>query len=368
MLNFLRDIFCIKMATIKPQKIHSIHVLRGVAIIMIVFSHCLGVFKNSNLIANSYLFSFLNLFAFNFTTFFVLIAGFLFQHLTYKYKVREYYLSKFKTVVCPYISVSIFCFFYFHYQSLSSLPFFSFTEPSAFGSIAKMMFTGTQLLPLWFMPMIIMVFAISPLLYFWSQKSLIVIGLISMFWVVMFTKPDYTKPLLNLLHYGPVYLTGMMIKQNYEKIIQLVKDNLLLVIFFFGLCFFIPFAYRYLDHLCVEKLYYDTLQKIILFILSLYFLDALNHKNDEGKTYKFFSFMANVSFPIYFIHEIIVIFLETQLVNSPFGYIIKTDNGQLASLGAISFLICTLAISILVAYIIKLLFNDKAKYLIGGNR
>ncbi|WP_186278113.1 acyltransferase family protein [Gilliamella apicola] len=356
------------MATIKPQKIHSIHVLRGVAIIMIVFSHCLGVFKNSNLIANSYLFSFLNLFAFNFTTFFVLIAGFLFQHLTYKYKVREYYLSKFKTVVCPYISVSIFCFFYFHYQSLSSLPFFSFTEPSAFGSIAKMMFTGTQLLPLWFMPMIIMVFAISPLLYFWSQKSLIVIGLISMFWVVMFTKPDYTKPLLNLLHYGPVYLTGMMIKQNYEKIIQLVKDNLLLVIFFFGLCFFIPFAYRYLDHLCVEKLYYDTLQKIILFILSLYFLDALNHKNDEGKTYKFFSFMANVSFPIYFIHEIIVIFLETQLVNSPFGYIIKTDNGQLASLGAISFLICTLAISILVAYIIKLLFNDKAKYLIGGNR
>ena len=250
------------MATIKPQKIHSIHVLRGVAIIMIVFSHCLGVFKNSNLIANSYLFSFLNLFAFNFTTFFVLIAGFLFQHLTYKYKVKEYYLSKFKTVVCPYISVSIFCFFYFHYQSLSSLPFYSFTEPSAFGSIAKMMLTGTQLLPLWFMPMIIMVFAISPLLYSWSQKSLIVIGLISMFWVVMFTKPDYTKPLLNLLHYGPVYLTGMMIKQNYEKIMQLVKNNLLLVIFFFGLCFFIPFAYRYLDHLCVEKLYYDTLQKI----------------------------------------------------------------------------------------------------------
>ncbi|WP_158092457.1 MULTISPECIES: acyltransferase [unclassified Gilliamella] len=356
------------MATIKPQKIHSIHVLRGVAIIMIVFSHCLGVFKNSNLIANSYLFSFLNLFAFNFTTFFVLIAGFLFQHLTYKYKVKEYYLSKFKTVVCPYISVSIFCFFYFHYQSLSSLPFYSFTEPSAFGSIAKMMLTGTQLLPLWFMPMIIMVFAISPLLYSWSQKSLIVIGLISMFWVVMFTKPDYTKPLLNLLHYGPVYLTGMMIKQNYEKIMQLVKNNLLLVIFFFGLCFFIPFAYRYLDHLCVEKLYYDTLQKIILFILALYFLDDLNHKNNEGKTYKFFSFMANVSFPIYFIHEIIVIFLETQLVNSPFGYIIKTDNGQLASLGAISFLICTLAISILVAYIIKLVFNDKAKYLIGGNR
>ena len=189
-----------------------------------------------------------------------------------------------------------------------------------------------------------------------------------MFWVVMFTKPDYTKPLLNLLHYGPVYLTGMMIKQNYEKIMQLVKNNLLLVIFFFGLCFFIPFAYRYLDHLCVEKLYYDTLQKIILFILALYFLDGLNHKNNEGKTYKFFSFMANVSFPIYFIHEIIVIFLETQLVNSPFGYIIKTDNGQLASLGAISFLICTLAISILVAYIIKLVFNDKAKYLIGGNR
>ena len=356
------------MATVKPQKIHSIHVLRGVAIIMIVFSHCLGVFKNSNLIANSYLFSFLNLFAFNFTTFFVLIAGFLFQHLTYKYKVKEYYLSKFKTVVCPYISVSIFCFLYFHYQSLSSLPFFSSTEPSALGSIVKMMLTGTQLLPLWFMPMIIMIFAISPLLYSWSQKSLIVIGLISMFWVVMFTKPDYTRPLLNLLHYGPVYLTGMMIKQNYEKIMQLVKDNLLLVIFFFGLCFCIPFAYRYVDYLGVEKLYYDTLQKIILFILALYFLDGLNRKNEHGRTYKFFSYMANISFPIYFIHEIIVLLLEQQVFNSPIADVIRTDNGQLASLGAISFLISTLTISIIIANLIKWVFKDKAKYLIGGNR
>ena len=356
------------MAIVKPQKIHSIHVLRGVAIIMIVFSHCLGVFKNSHLIANSYLFSFLNLFAFNFTTFFVLIAGFLFQHLTYKYNVKAYYLSKFKTVVCPYISVSIFCFLYFHYQYLSSLPIFSLTEPSSSTSIIKMMLTGTQLLPLWFMPMIIIIFAISPLLYKWSKKSLIIVGLVSMFWVVMFTKPDYTQPLLNLLHYGPVYLTGMMIKQNYEKIMKLVKENLVLVIFFFGLCFFIPFAYRYVDHLCVEKLYYDTLQKIILFILALYFLDSLNHKNNESKTFKFFSFMANVSFPIYFVHEIIVILLEAQLLNSPFGYIIKTDNGELASLGAISFLICTLTISVLVAYTIKLVFKDKAKYLIGGNR
>jgi surface polysaccharide O-acyltransferase-like enzyme len=357
------------MIAAKPQKIYSIHVLRGVAIIMIVFSHCLGVFKkNSHLIANSYLFSFLNLFSFNFTTFFVLISGFLFQHLTYKYNVKTYYLSKFKTVICPYISVSIFCFLYFHYQYLSGLPFFSLTEPSSSTSIVKMMLTGTQLLPLWFMPMIIIIFAISPLLYKWSQKSLIIVGLVSMFWVVMFTKPDYTKPLLNLMHYGPVYLIGMMIKQNYETIIKLVKANLVLVVFFFGLCFFIPFTYRYVDHLGVEKLYYDTLQKIILFILALYFLDGLNHKNNEGKTYKFFSYMANISFPIYFIHEIIVISLEELLGKSPLGYVIKTDNGELASLGAISFLISTLVISILIANTIKLVFKDKAKYLIGGNR
>ena len=366
--KFFCYILITEMTTVRPQKIHSIHLLRGVAIIMIVFSHCLGVFKNSHLIANSYLFSFLNLFAFNFTTFFVLIAGFLFHHLTYKYDVKGYYLSKFKTVVCPYISVSIFCFLYFHYQYLSRLPVFSLTEPSSSMSIVKMMLTGTQLLPLWFMPMIIIIFAISPLLYKWSKKSLIVIGLVSMFWVVMFTKPDYKQPLLNLLHYGPVYLTGMMIKQNYEKIMKLVKENLALVIFFFGLCLFIPFAYRYVDYLGVERLYYDTLQKIILFILALYFLDGLNHRNNEGGIYKFFSYLANVSFPIYFIHQIIVLFLEQRLINSSFGYIIKTDNGQLASVGAISFLICTLTISIFIANTIKFVFKDKAKYLIGGNR
>ncbi|OCG34506.1 acyltransferase family protein [Gilliamella sp. Gris1-4] len=356
------------MVTEKPQKIHSIHVLRGVAIIMIVFSHCLGVFKNTHLIANSYLFSFLNLFAFNFTTFFVLIAGFLFQHLTYKFDTKAYYLSKLKTVVCPYVSVSIFCFVFFHYQYLSNLPWFSSTETSVVSSIVRMMLTGTQLLPLWFIPMIIIIYLMAPLLYFWSKKSLIVAGLIAMFWVVMFTKPDFTQPILNLLHYGPVYLIGMMIKQNYQIIIKTVKDNLFLVMFLFGLCFFIPFAYRYMSHLGVENLYYDTLQKIILFILALYFLDGLNHKTNEGRLYKFFSYMANISFPIYFIHEIIVLELEQLLYISPLGYVIKTDNGWLASLGAVIFLVSTLIVSVTIAKIITLVFKNKAKYLIGAIR
>ncbi|MCO6537439.1 MAG: acyltransferase [Gilliamella sp.] len=356
------------MVTDKPQKIHSIHVLRGVAIIMIVFSHCLGVFKNTHLIANSYLFSFLNLFAFNFTTFFVLIAGFLFQHLTYKFDTKTYYLSKFKTVVCPYISVSIFCFVFFHYQYLSNLPWFSSTETSVVSSIVRMMLTGTQLLPLWFIPMIIIIYLMAPLLYFWSKKNLIVAGLIAMFWVVVFTKPDFTQPILNLLHYGPVYLIGMMIKQNYQIIIKTVKDNLFLVVFLFSLCFFVPFAYRYMSHLGVEKLYYDTLQKIVLFILALYFLDGLNHKTNEGKLYKFFSYMANISFPIYFIHEIIVLELEQLLYISPLGYVIKTDNGWLASLGAVIFLVSTLIVSVIIAKIITLVFKNKAKYLIGAIR
>ncbi|WP_085247246.1 acyltransferase family protein [Gilliamella mensalis] len=357
------------MITEKSQKIHSIHVLRGVAIIMIVFSHCLGVFKNSHLISNSYLFSFLNLFAFNFTTFFVLIAGFLFQHLTYKFDTKTYYLSKFKTVVCPYISVSIFCFIFFHYQYLSNLPWYSSTESSVISSIIRMMLTGTQLLPLWFIPMIIIIYLMAPLLYFWSKKSLIVAGLISMFWVVIFTKPDFTQPILNLLHYGPVYLTGMMIKQNYQTIMKTVKDNLFLVTSFFCLCFFVPFAYRYMSHFGIESIYYDTLQKIILFILALYFLDWLNYKTtNEGKLYKFFSYMANVSFPIYFIHEIIVLELERLLYKSPLSYIIKTDNGWLASLGAVIFWVSTLVISIIIANIIKLVFKNKAKYLIGGFR
>ncbi|MWN31965.1 MULTISPECIES: acyltransferase [unclassified Gilliamella] len=356
------------MVTEKQQKIHSIHVLRGVAIIMIVFSHCLGVFKNTNLIANSYLFSFLNLFAFNFTTFFVLIAGFLFQHLTYKFDTKTYYLSKFKTVVCPYISISIFCFIFYHYQYLSSLPWYSSNENSIISVITKMMLTGTQLLPLWFIPMIIIIYLMAPLLYSLSKKSLIITGLVSMFWVVMFTKPDFTRPLLNLLHYGPVYLTGMMIKQNYQIIMKSVKSNLFLVMFLFCLCFWIPFAYRYMDHLIVEKLYYDTLQKIVLFILALYFLDKLNHKINDGRAYKFLSYMANISFPIYFIHEIIVFELERLLYVSPLNNVIKTDNGGVASLGAVVFLISTLVLSVIIANIIKWIFKNKSQYLIGSIR
>lgn len=356
------------MTSVKTKKIYSIHVLRGVAIIMIVFSHCLGVFKNDGLIANSYLFSFLNLLAFNFTTFFVLIAGFLFQHLTYKFDTKKYYLSKFKTVLCPYISVSIFCFLFFHFQDLSKLSIFSTTEPSIISRVMTMLLTGSSLLPLWFIPMIIIIYAMSPIFYFWSKKNLIVAGLISMFWVVMFTKPEFTKPLLNLLHYGPVYLIGMMIRQNYEVIMKAVKNNLILVIAFFCLCFFIPFIGRYVVNLGVEKLYLDTLQKIILFILALYFLDGLNHKTNDGKIYKFFSFMANISFPIYFIHEIIIFQLEKLLFISPIGNLALTPNGSLASIGAIGLLISTLLISLIIASLIKFVFKDKSVFLIGSIR
>ncbi|OCF97091.1 acyltransferase family protein [Gilliamella sp. wkB308] len=357
------------MTTVKAQKIHSIHVLRGVAIIMIVFSHCLGVFiNNKTLIENSYLYSFLNLFAFNFTTFFVLIAGFLFQHLTYKYDTKTYYLSKFKTVVCPYISVSIFCFLFFHYQQLSHLPFFSITQTSVVSQIAIMMLTGSQLLPLWFIPMIIIIYIMAPLFYKLSKKNLIVAGLIGMFWVVMFTKPDFTKPLLNLLHYGPVYLIGMMTRQHYETIIKAIKNNLYLVMAFLGLCFFVTFVGRYVDNLGVEKLWLDTLQKIILFMLALYFLDRLNHKTNDGMVYKFFSFMANISFPIYFIHQIIIIELLKLIQVSQLGSILKTENGELAAIVAVCLLICTLAFSVLVACIIKFILKDKSVYVIGSIR
>jgi len=81
-----------------------IHSLRAMAILSIVAFHCIGLFATEPLCWQEPLILSL---ASNGTMLFVFVAGFLFQHLSYKFEYRRYLKSKLQNVLLPYVFVSL---------------------------------------------------------------------------------------------------------------------------------------------------------------------------------------------------------------------------------------------------------------------
>jgi len=90
---------------------------------------------------------------------------------------------------------------------------------------------------------------------------------------------------------------------------------------------------------------------VIFFILS--FLERLGSCN-----IRFMKYLANISFAIYFIHPWVIFFVAQYQVLKPIEFL----PGVLIFL--INFLFVMVA-SILIARTIKLVLNDRSRYLIG---
>lgn len=349
-------------------RIESIHILRACTILFIIYRHALWAFDGDQIESGIYFFSVVDLLSFNFTVFFVLISGFLFQHLAYKYHVKKYYLAKIKNVLLPYLVVSLVCVLLYYRTELADLPFFSFHMENQIITVFLMFCNGTQLLPLWFIPMMMIIFIISPLLFTLSKQNLIVISIVLMFWVMIYPKPDFTQPFFNIMHYLPVYIIGMMIRQNYALIMSVCQKHRLSLMLFVLLCLMIPFVHRHFEvEIYTSNAFLDTIQKIVLFILVLYFLTPANQHKWTGRGYQFIAYLANVSFSLFFIHQIVIIEVEKFIRATGWGaHMMETKDGYLLVLYSLLFTVVIVLLCLLIIFIIKKLTRRYSKFLIGG--
>jgi peptidoglycan/LPS O-acetylase OafA/YrhL len=320
-----------------------VHLYRAVSAIFVVICHCpLLLIGNLDRTFEGTIFQ-------RSTHMFIFIAGFIFQHLSNRFNWKKYYFNRFRYVLIPYLAIS--------------LPFIAFRIfvkkdiiADASGSLPEKVFyilaTGSHQIPYWFIPMIMIFYAVSPIFIYLDKDKRIyyllpVFMLVSMF----ITRGQISNNQIGLLfvHFFSVYLFGMFCSRNKEKLFAITGKYIgVLIISIVALVF-----YEYL-HADIFNEQLQFVQKILLSIAMLYLL----HRYDKYIPRRVGVF-ADISFGIYLLHCFamnIVAWILKHTINTVLHY---------SFINLMVILVMTLTICIVIIYTVKFITRGYSKYLIG---
>lgn len=343
-----------------------IHNLRGLAILFIVGVHVRGYRWDWEPGDKAYEF-FVALFD-NGTVLFVFIAGFLFQHLTYEnLNFKKYFGQKLKVVILPYLVISIPILLLRLTRGGESLPLpGDFESNTVVYKTIYYLATGLHMVPLWFMPMIFLIYLSAPALHAADNKTFYKYYFPIIFLLGMFTfRPvNNANPVLAYFHFIPLYLTGMWASANKNKIIQ--YSNQLLI----------PLVSAYLIITALELTDVISLDKRMSFekvlnnqlihfniyvfkaVLLCFILMMIFHKLGNIRI-KWIDLLGTYSFGIYFIHYYFI---------SGFRAIINREGTLLLYdvLIFTGFYLIVIILSILTVHVVKKITGHYSRYIIGS--
>lgn len=353
------------------KKVHSnrreflpyIHSLRGLAILFIVGIHCRTSFPWKDKGVELLFESFLD----NGTIIFVFISGFLFEHLfTHNFNFKKYLNKKLKFVIIPYLLVSIVPIIdklYFE-DSLRWLPPVLNNQPDLIKGF-YMLVTGKHFGPYWFIPMIVIFYLISPLLVVLNNARFYKYIFPLVFIAGLFTYKFgyYSNTWDSFLYFLPIYLFGMFSSYYKDDIIAQSKWLLYTCV----IIYLIVTTLELTGHLEIHKLigfepntqpdYLFNFTKFKVSLLCIALL--LIFYNIRYRKMSILKVLGDYSFGIYFIHLYFIV--ATQFV----------VNSQIEAFRMTTplFLVYTVLVTIVcvaIIYIIKKIFGNKSRYLIGS--
>lgn len=349
------------------MRLVSFDYFRGVAILFIVAGHSFGAWSidtfSEKVIANI---------VYSGTTLFVFISGFFFHHIFYKdFDMKIFMSKKVKNVLVPYLILSTlgFCYFAMSSEAFPFLDRLISTDGSSWADYillyASYLWTGRIMYAYWYIPFIMIMFLLSPIFISYIRLSLAV-RLTLMLILLVFSALFIHRPILNMspihsvIYYIPIYLIGINCSINREGFESFIKGKTLL----FGL---IVIALA-----VIQAMYFDSrgapskteifsyggvdvniFQKIAL----CFFFISLLHRY-ENKTIPGLKLLASSSFAIYFLHTWILHIIDQYY---PFALFPNVPE-MLIWFGVI---IVAVAISLLIAYSIKVVLKHNSRYLIG---
>ncbi|HYE50479.1 MAG TPA: acyltransferase [Azospirillaceae bacterium] len=204
-----------------------IHLLRGVAILLIVATHCLPILDWTGAWQT---FRVLDILTTNGTVMFVFISGFLFQHLSSRFEFRHYLSTKFRYVILPYLVVSIpaIAFRMAAKSDIKGLTDAFYEQVNPVLQVLWFLVTGAHLGPMWFIPVIGLIYLLAPLLVrldrdarvYWALPALLVAA------SFVHRPADNANPLHALVHLLPVYMAGMFASRYKERLMPLLDRSL----------------------------------------------------------------------------------------------------------------------------------------------
>lgn len=325
-----------------------VHYFRAIAITYVVGGHAIDAFAWENF---SQLERLLRILFCNGSTLFVFVAGYLFQHLSGRFELRKYFISKLKNVILPYVVVSIPAIIVFVVFRQRDDLWPGFYDQSIPVQVGMFLVTGTHLATLWFIPMISLIFLIAPLLVRLDRNGWLY--LLLPITLVLSAYVPRGLPHQSFAHFLSAYLLGMACSRYREPVNSYLSRRATLAAIF-ALMATLVTAELFLTTETMSYLNY--LQKLLL---SLFFIGFL-FRHNESLTSSFVNGIADTSFGIYFLHAYVIF---------AFRFAAKSYFGQLPAAHVSLIIIYTVLIMLVSLVLVRFaqrLLGKRSRMLIGS--
>ncbi|MCC4831517.1 acyltransferase [Shewanella sp. 10N.7] len=346
----------------KKGFLNSINHFRGIAIIFIVMAHCYRPAGwEVETLADKAWFNLMM----NGTVFFVFISGFLFHHVFYhRWDYKKYMKNKTKFVFLPYILLSLPWIFW--HLTVGTDPalhvmYADIEKPAVAAS--WYVITGRTLTAYWYIPMGMMLFALSPWVMHLIKRQHLLIVAVPLFIIAMLIhRPESNlNAIQSLFYFLPVYLLGVWGSAHRDKLFPFI-DKYWAVMLLLAIGLAVAQAYWFgagtLNKTALEFTVPDLMlpQKMLLTFVILAILNKFEHISIKP-----LQKLAEVSFAIYFIHP----WITTpwwMIYNSPdiFGF---EGSGNLLTTLVVT--MGVIIVSYFIATAIKTILSKKSRYIIG---
>lgn len=318
------------------ERIQYIHLFRGVAILFIVLSHLIWNTGDHPEIKRS-----IRLILSNSTIFFLIISGFLFEHLSNNYKPVPYLIKKIKYILLPYFFCSI---------PIIAFKLFRFPEPNLFTQTLYYLITGSHIGPYWYIPVIFAIFLTSPIIIFIKQfKAFQYLLIITLAYSILTKRPESYNVLKNLIYYFGFFHLGIILAMHRQKVETWFSRKRFMIT---------ATTIWAATHISLNNNTLPPCKTLQLVMLAGIIMNACYHIKSP-KLIDIFNLLANYSFGIYFLHQYIIDLLAILVVRLGGDYRSLTY-----SLAIFPLVVC---LSVLGVYFIKITVgSSKSRLLIGS--
>lgn len=286
------------------------------------------------------------------TIYFILISGFLFQHLSSTFKPLNYYGKKLRFIILPYVFM-ILVFHAFHAFAGSERETFSwFLE-----RIPTKLLFGMG--PLWYIPFISVLFFLTPLFYYVPNTVKVRFLPYLLLIPLLGTRTGTEITVGQYLYFTPIYLFGMYASLKYNTVLKLAGDyrkitlstaiGLTLVIFWFRISNY---------HLQFEQTYLGILYARNM-IAALYMIYYLSSGKDNYKP--ILDKIAIYSFALYFTHD----FLHKKITSKLLDWVSEYTGDVTMVFITILYVPVFIAFNFILLYIGKKILGKYSRYILG---
>ena len=330
---------------------YSLENFRGVAIIFVMLSH-ISSFQSMGA-ASNYLFFFLG----DATAWFVFISGYLFYYLEVnKFKYFDYMQKKLKYVILPYLILSIPAILvglYFLRNILYDLTPLNYTFWS--------LLTGGMVVgPMWFIPMIVIFFLLTPVFNTLAKtKYIYIAAFVALIFSIFSSRPIHNaNPVLSFLHFLGFYLLGIAAAKSVD-FLDALSSSVKMKIIYASLFVFFLAGFIYAGRVNEVGGFYDGLGLVNYIILgklglliAIFFLFEQFMEQRRGML----GYLAKISFGLFFIHGFMsLVFVKFFQGMSFYNPLVKL----ITEIGVVVFA------SIAVVFLLNLVLRKWSRYVIG---